>query len=203
MSFIGKLFGAGGGGAINALTGLSEVFKGNKTKREQGEHVENMAVHAQHAAEFNVHSSRTWFDSLIDGINRLIRPVFSIFVLLVVFIWPWFDPLGFAAYSVALSGVPTHFWVICGTIIAFWFGSRTVFKDRMVSKDMSKRAVESVARVIDAQKDIKSMAPAPPDASSEPIDKDDDDLDETYAIHNLKGGGNSVLQNFIKNRDGK
>lgn len=74
-------------------------------------------------AGFYVGYGRTWWDSLVDGINRLVRPLFTGGVLY----WFYFcatDPIAFTASVVALQAMPTAFWGLLGTIIVFWFGGK-------------------------------------------------------------------------------
>jgi hypothetical protein len=135
VSFLGRIFGAVTGVGTSSVIGeatnaYSAVF-GNKAYRELGSHMETMSVHEQHASEFQYRGRRTWFDSLIDGINRLVRPLFTLAAFYVVFIWPYFAPTTFLIYSESISLVPQAMWMILGVIVTFWFGSRALFKDKV------------------------------------------------------------------------
>lgn len=65
-------------------------------------------------------SHGTWFDSLVDGINRLVRPLFTVWAFgVLVGWWPAPKPDSFDPMT----------WNIIWTIVTFWFGSRMLFKD--------------------------------------------------------------------------
>jgi hypothetical protein len=62
----------------------------------------------------------TWFDVLVDGINRLVRPMFSIWTLGV---------LAGVVNITHLAAIPPMAWNIIWTVIGFWFGQRVLFSD--------------------------------------------------------------------------
>lgn len=87
------------------------------------EHTHNENIERLKQAGSYVGYGRTWWDSLVDGINRLVRPLSTGGVLY----WFYFcatDPIAFTASMVALQAMPTAFWGILGTIIVFWFGGK-------------------------------------------------------------------------------
>ena len=65
-------------------------------------------------------NNRTWFDSLVDGVNRMIRPGVTIGLFGGVFAW-WPLPKIGDVDPIILS------WI--GTVFLFWFGGRAIFKD--------------------------------------------------------------------------
>lgn len=65
-------------------------------------------------------NNRTKFDSFVDGINRLVRPVVTIFLFGGVANF-WSLPETGKVDPIVLA------WV--GTIMVFWFGGRALFKD--------------------------------------------------------------------------
>jgi len=62
----------------------------------------------------------SWFDILVDGMNRSVRPFITYWVLGVLFGW-WEAPKTDTIDPIMLN--------IIWTVITFWFGSRVVFKD--------------------------------------------------------------------------
>jgi len=62
----------------------------------------------------------SWFDILIDGVNRSVRPFITFWVMGVLFTW-WEAPDTKSIDPVILN--------IIWTVITFWFGSRVIFKD--------------------------------------------------------------------------
>lgn len=70
-----------GGGALKGVDKILGRFFRNRDKLETNIHDEQKAALAAFAAEFRQLSKRTWFDSLIDGINRLPRPTLAFLVI--------------------------------------------------------------------------------------------------------------------------
>lgn len=62
----------------------------------------------------------SWFDILIDGLNRSVRPFITFWVMGVLFGW-WAAPNTASIDPIILN--------IIWTVITFWFGSRVIFKD--------------------------------------------------------------------------
>jgi hypothetical protein len=114
--------------ALPLIGGLWKTVVGDKSESNKQAHNEQMAVYNQFAAEFG--HSKTWWDSLIDGLNRLPRP-FMTFGVFALFIWCARDPVAFTVYATALQAMPPQGWTILGIVIAFWFGSK-------VPKDFAK-----------------------------------------------------------------
>jgi hypothetical protein len=67
---------------------------------------------------FTSHS--TWFDVLVDGLNRLPRPVITF--------WIVFGLMGFYELP-SLESLSPLMGNIIWTVITFFFGSRVLFKD--------------------------------------------------------------------------
>jgi hypothetical protein len=74
-----------------------------------------------------------WWDSLIDGVNRLPRPLMT-FGTIFLFFYAIYDPVTFSVWMVALQGIPDNLWYIMGTIILFWFGGKMLVGTPLVSK---------------------------------------------------------------------
>lgn len=108
---------------------LAEVFVGNRAQRDANEHTEQIELQRTEAAAYSYKAtSRTWFDGVIDGLNRLPRP-FMAFGVIGVLAWPAFDRAGFRATMEAYSAVPDWLATLATTIVVFYFGSRTIAKD--------------------------------------------------------------------------
>lgn len=113
---------------------LIEVFKPNAENNAERGHVERMAVSAQDlasleqfAAEFQARAGRTWWDSAIDGLNRLPRPLITLGILAFFVLAP-IDPLRFAQIAKAYELMPDGFWALLSIVIAFYFGGRMQLK---------------------------------------------------------------------------
>ena len=99
---------------------IKTVF-GSKQERDKQDADANAATHTQFAAEFG--HTKNWFDSMVDGLNRLPRPVFA-FGTIYLFVLCWIDPVAFAKGAVNLELMPQEAWWILGTIVVFFFGGR-------------------------------------------------------------------------------
>ncbi len=125
MNWLVKLLGGNILGVVDKIIGR---FAGDRTAREAGYHDESMASRQQFAAEFQV-LNRTWFDSLIDGINRLPRPVI-VGMVIWYFVLAVRDPTEFQVVNTALDGVPEFMWQIAMLVIGFYFVAREIQKSR-------------------------------------------------------------------------
>ncbi|MGH6943433.1 MAG: 3TM-type holin, partial [Geminicoccaceae bacterium] len=95
---------------------LVEVFKPNAENEAERGHVERLALNQQDlaslqqfAAEFHDRANRTWWDSLIDGLNRLPRPVITIGILSFFVLAP-LDPERFVRIARGYEVMPDGFW---------------------------------------------------------------------------------------------
>ena len=64
-------------------------------------------------------SHNTWFDALVDGVNRLPRPAFAI--------WAFGELVGW--WNVAIASVSSEKMQLIILIITFYFGGRAILKD--------------------------------------------------------------------------
>ncbi|MGL4415701.1 holin family protein [Roseinatronobacter monicus] len=125
---IGSLFGWIFGGAREAralgqtVTSVAEVFRPNATRALELGHDAYKAAHASHTAEFQ-YARGGWFDSAVNGLNRLPRPLLALGTL-GLFVYAMADPDGFAIRMLALSNVPEPLWWLLGAVVAFYFGAR-------------------------------------------------------------------------------
>ena len=141
---IGKLIGSPA--AVSALgeaaQGVAEVFVPSATKRMELSAEAQMAALRQLGEEYQ-HPALSWFDRLVNGLNRLPRP-FLAFGTLGLFTYAMIDPEAFAKRMVGLNAVPEPLWWLLGAIVAFYFGAREThyFRNRGV---VSPFAAESRA----------------------------------------------------------
>lgn len=96
-------------------------FWGSTEKRDQYQADARAAVYSQFAAEFG--HGKTWWDSLIDGLNRLPRPIMT-FGVIYLFVWCARDPAAFVEYASALQAMPKEGWYILGAVVTFWFAAK-------------------------------------------------------------------------------
>ena len=135
MGVIGKLIGAPG--AVTALgeaaKGVAEVFVPSATKRMELSAEAQMAALQQLGEEYQ-HPALGWFDRMVNGLNRLPRPMLA-FGTLGLFTYAMVDPEAFAYRMVGLNAVPEPLWWLLGAIVAFYFGARETyyFRNRSVA----------------------------------------------------------------------
>jgi predicted membrane protein len=124
MGVIGRLVGAPG--AVTALgdaaKGVAEVFLPSATRKMELSADAQMAALRQLGEEYQ-HPALSWFDRLVNGLNRLPRPLLA-FGTLGLFTYAMVDPEAFAKRMVGLNAVPEPLWWLLGAIVAFYFGAR-------------------------------------------------------------------------------
>ena len=124
MGLIDKLVGASP--AVTAIgdaaIGLAETFTPSATKQMELSAAAQSAALEQLGAEF-VNNSTNWFDTAVNGINRLPRPMLA-FGTIGLFVYAMVDPPRFADRMLGLNAVPEPLWWLLGAVVAFYFGAR-------------------------------------------------------------------------------
>lgn len=140
---------------VDSVTGaIGKVF-GDKGERDRGKHQVTMSVQNQFAAEFQNRDNRTWWDSLVDGLNRLPRPVI-VGLVISYFVLSYVSPVEFQKVNVALDTVPENMWYVLSAIIGFYFAARELHKIRGKKMAMSD---EQFQKVLDRQKSLDAITP--------------------------------------------
>ncbi len=109
----------GVGGAVETV---AEVFTVNKTKEELAVRAQAMASLGQYGVEF-ANANAGWFDSFINGINRLPRPIMALGTV-GLFAFAMANPEDFATRMQGLAYVPDPLWWLLGAVVSFYFGAR-------------------------------------------------------------------------------
>ncbi len=125
MGLIGKILGGNGAGAAaigNAVEGVAEVFRPNATRQMELSAAAQEAALTQLGAEFS-NADSTWFDSAVNGLNRLPRPFLALGTV-GLFVYAMIDPQAFSQRMVGLNAVPEPLWWLLGAVVAFYFGAR-------------------------------------------------------------------------------
>lgn len=124
MGMIGRVLGGPQAVATlgRAAREVAEVFAPNATRAMELAHDSGQAALAQHGAEFGI-APQGWFDRLVNGLNRLPRPMLALGTL-GLFVFAMVDPAGFGARMAGLALVPEPLWWLLGAIVAFYFGAR-------------------------------------------------------------------------------
>lgn len=152
MGMIGKLFGLFLGGGRNVIVETAEVFRPNAEAASQRSHEYNAAALEQYAAEFHARANRTWFDSLVDGLNRMVRPVITLTLLGVIPVtMAWPEHMAVALASLAL--LPTGYWALVSLVTSFYYGGRMQLK----SHEFHQSVAEAVARAPQVIENIQQL----------------------------------------------
>ncbi len=143
------------GGVLGGVIDGIKVLFGNKEARD-GEAADDMsALRGQFAAEFSGPERVGLWNSLVDGLNRLVRPLFT-FGTLALFVWAVRDPTEFAIAMAALQAVPEALWIIMGSIVVFWFGGRAL--EGMKAPSLSVAAMRELVKNIEDMKQLQTAA---------------------------------------------
>jgi hypothetical protein len=152
---------------------LVEVFKPNAENQAERGHVErlplterDLASLQQFAAEFQAREGRTWWDSLVDGLNRLPRPLITLGIL-AFFVLPPLEPVRFLEIAKAYQMMPDGFWALLSVVIAFYFGGRMQLKRQdMTVKGGALNVAREILAIRQAEQALHEPAPQPPAAPS-------------------------------------
>ena len=142
MGLITDVAGALFGGGRNIITETAEVFRVNAEAEAERDASASHAALAQFAAEF-AGARQGWFDRLIDGLNRLPRPMMA-FGVIGLFAAAMADPLWFSARMAGIALVPEPLWWLLGAIVSFYFGARHQAKGQQFRRSVAE-TVERVA----------------------------------------------------------
>lgn len=141
MGVIERIFSSIFGDGRNVIRETAEVFRENaESGAARDSSVKEQAMR-QYAAEFAVRRVG-WFDRLMDGLNRLPRPLLA-FGTIGLFIVAMVDPVWFSSRMQGISLVPDPLWWLMGAIVSFYFGAR----HQAHSQDFQRSIAQTLARV--------------------------------------------------------
>lgn len=141
MGMIGRLFDALFGGGRNIVVETAQVFRENAEQAGAREAQSRAQAMSQFGAEFRA-TGRSRFDRLMDGLNRLPRPLLA-YGTLGLFVAAMLDPVWFASRMQGISLVPDPLWWLMGAIVSFYFGAR----HQAHAQDFQRSIAETMARV--------------------------------------------------------
>jgi len=149
-------------GVFRPAKELVEVFKPNAENQAVRSHRERMelgrqdlASLEQFAAEFTSKRTATAWDSFVDGLNRLPRPLITLGILGLFILAPA-DPLRFLEIARAYQLMPDGFWALLSIIIAFYFGGRMqVTRQNMT---IAGGALNAAKEIVEVRKAISELA---------------------------------------------
>ncbi|MEX3015273.1 holin family protein [Gymnodinialimonas hymeniacidonis] len=156
-------------GIGEAAEGLSEVFVPNATRAMELAAGIHQATLQTAAAEFE-YAGTGWFDRMINGLNRLPRPMLALGTL-GLFVYAMADPQAFAARMIGLQEVPEPLWWLLGAIVSFYFGARELHYSRGVTPRLNGGAQQGRRRLRDRLGGIfgrRRRQPAPEEEADNP-----------------------------------
>lgn len=138
----------------NVISETVEAFRPNAEAQAKRDFSQNHLALNQFGQEFR-HSTvkKSWFDSLMDGVNRIPRPLLALGVI-GLFVTAMISPAWFAVRMVGLAAVPEPLWWLLGMIVAFYFGGRHQTKTQTF--DLEKQ-VAAVPLVLESQRVIEGL----------------------------------------------
>lgn len=136
MGLIGQLMSLVFGDGRNAVAETVEVFRENAEKSGARDSDFKNATLEQFAAEF-AHSKQGLFDRLIDGLNRLPRPLLAIGTI-ALFVCAMANPAWFASRMAGIALVPEPLWWLMGAIVSFYFGARHQVKGQEFQRSVAQ-----------------------------------------------------------------
>lgn len=170
MGLVNGVVGALMGGAPNVIRDAAEVFRVNAEESDKRNYELQRAVLEEFAHEFS-QPRRTIFDTVIDGMNRLPRPLMALGTIGLASS-AMVDPVWFASRMQGIALVPEPLWWLIGAIISFYFGARYQAKgqefQRSIAETMAMAPV--VARNLETLKalDREMNPPEPPTPARNP-----------------------------------
>lgn len=149
------------GGGRNIVLETAQVFRENAESAGVRDLSRLNAALTQHAAEFR--ATRSGFDTVMDGANRLPRPMLAIGTI-GLFVSAMVDPLWFADRMRGLALVPEPLWWLMGAIVSFYFGARHQMKGQQFQRDIAQ-VLTRVPAVIDNSRPLSGIEkPTEPNA---------------------------------------
>lgn len=165
MGLIERIFSSVFGDGRNVIVETAQVFRENTEAAAARAAAVKQQAMQQFAAEFAV-PRRGWFDRLMDGLNRLPRPLLA-FGTIGLFIVAMVDPVWFSTRMQGIVLVPDPLWWLMGAIVSFYFGAR----HQAHSQNFQRSIAQTMARVptvIENTRALEAMRDGAPDAAPAP-----------------------------------
>ncbi|WP_425099156.1 3TM-type holin [Tropicibacter sp. S64] len=167
------------GGNRNVVREVAEVFKVNAEAADARGNSLDSAALEQFAAEFAARANRTWWDSLVDGLNRLPRPIMALWAIWVL-AWTPVNPAFMSEVFAAWAIIPNVVWGVILTIVTFFFGGRNQVKDIDFQREVIGQVATTQA-VIARRAELREIAETP-ETIPDPEPMDDGDPDANAAL---------------------
>ena len=182
LRILKSLFGGGAtAGVAGTVRGIAGVFRPHAENQDRRLSDEATALYQAYGREF--HRPTNWFDSLVNGLNRLPRPaiIAGIFYLFHLSID---DPQQFTLIMTAWASIPEFLGIAVVAVVSFYFSFRP-FEKRMAARVDLERVRAGAQAVADLKRQIgeERRAAAPVDVRAGTPDvlenEDEDEPDAT------------------------
>lgn len=186
MGVVGDFFGMLFGNNRNIVAETVEVFRPNAEREAQRSATYNQAALGQFSEEF-MQPRKGCFDSLIDGVNRLPRPMMALGCIALV-VAAMYDPVWFSARMQGLALVPEPLWWLLGVVVSFYFGSRHQAKSQDFQKSIAQ-TVTLTPTVVENIRKIENLHSHSPGVA-------DTRGDVLAEVHATERSGNAAIDNW-------
>jgi hypothetical protein len=168
MGWLKLILGSVFGGGRNVVKETAEVFRPNAEASEARTAAITGQAMSQYAAEFTPRAHRTWFDSFVDGINRLVRPLLAMSCFGILVATP-IDPIYMTEVFTAWALIPAALWGIIGGVFGFFFGGRFQIKAHEMKRDLAEVAARApqVVESIRALRELRHDSPGAADTGND------------------------------------
>lgn len=141
MGLIERVFSTVFGDGRNVIVETAQVFRENAEGAAARDASIKQQSMRQFASEFAV-PRRGWFDRLMDGLNRLPRPLLA-FGTIGLYVVAMVNPVWFSTRMQGIALVPDPLCWLMGAIVSFYFGAR----HQAHSQDFQRSIAQTMARV--------------------------------------------------------
>jgi len=152
------------GGNRNVVRETVEVFRENAEAGAVRDAAREAAALEQFGREFGG-PRRCLFDSVIDGLNRLPRPLLA-FGTIGLMISAMVEPVWFAERMQGLALVPEALWWLMGAIVSFYFGARHQLKGQEFQREIAA-SMARVPAVVDNMRALRELSAETPGVAAD------------------------------------
>ena len=184
MGLIGDLLTLLFGGGRNVLVETLGAVRENAEAGAKRDAKSKSEAVSQFAAEF-AQPRKGLFDRVIDGLNRLPRPLLA-FGTLGLCVSAMVNPIWFASRMQGIALVPEPLWWLMGAIVSFYFGARSQAKGQEFQRSIAETAVrasEVTARLKALDALISGAAAIETDPAENAVMADNPALEEWSLAH--------------------
>ena len=143
----------------NVIMETAEVFRENTEEGAARSQELRLEAMKQFAREFES-SKQSWFDRVMDGVNRLPRPALALGTL-GLFVAAMIDPIWFSARMQGIALVPEPLWWLLGVIVSFYFGARYQVKSQQFQRSIAQ-TMSLAPRVVENLSALRALRPTSP-----------------------------------------